>query len=177
MLALIITGDKHSGKSSFTKILCSRILGLELGTPICGLIQVPPLAGEEQKEWYLCDMVSGEERLLLTTIEREGWPQRGRFWINQATFEWANERLLDSIGKSVFLVIDEIGPLELEGGGYHEALSELRRIDEAEGDIPILIVVVRRELVDAVIERYSLEWTKMLDTSRPWEEEFGEFVY
>lgn len=175
MISLIITGDKHSGKSTFSKILYSRIMEQGLASA-GGIIQVPHHQKEEQTEWYLSNLRSGEERLLLTTKEREGWPHWKRFWINQGTFKWANEYFINPNYKHDFLIIDEIGPLELEGLGYHEALVELVRRDELECDVPIIIAVVRRELVDTVIERYSLETTLNFDTKEPWEEQFKELV-
>ncbi len=171
MIAIVITGEKGGGKSSFTHTLCSRIE--EFGLSTGGVIQIPPLPDQKQKEWFLSDQSTGEIKLLLTTEEIQGWPRRGRFSINEATFEWARERLLAQAEKCEYLVIDEIGPLELEGGGYHEALVELLNRGEA---VPIILPVVRRELVERVLERYPIEAVQILDVSTPWEEELEKVI-
>lgn len=171
MIAIVISGDKGGGKSSFTHTLCSRIE--EFGLSTGGVIQIPPLPGQEQKEWFLSDQSTGEVKLLLTTEEIQGWPRRGRFSINEATFEWARERLLAQAETCEYLIIDEIGPLELEGGGYHEALVELLNRGDA---VPIVLPVVRRELVERVLERYPMEAIQILDVSNPWEEELEKVI-
>ncbi len=171
MITIGITGEKGSGKSTFTHALCSRIE--EFGLSTGGIIQIPPLPDQNQEERFLSDQSTGEIRLLLTTEEIQGWPRRGRFSINEATFEWARERLLAQAEKCEFLVIDEIGPLELEGGGYHEALVELRKRGDS---IPIILAIMRRELVEKVLERYPLECTQILDVSKPWDEELEKVI-
>ncbi|NLA92539.1 MAG: hypothetical protein GX842_03740 [Spirochaetales bacterium] len=174
MIAIVITGDKNSGKSTFTHTLCSRLD--EFGISTGGVIQIPPLPDQDQKEWFLSDQSTGEVRLLLTTEETQGWPRRGRFSINLDTFEWAKERLLASAEKYDFLVVDEIGPLELEGGGYHEALVELADRDEIDSSVGILLAIVRRELLEKVVERYNLEVSQIIDVNNPWEEELDKVV-
>lgn len=78
----------------------------------------------------------------------------GRFRFRAAAFEWANERLRAAAasGGGTPLVIDEIGPLELAGGGLHAGL--LAALDRPGGE---LLLVVRTHLVDEVRTKFGLQ--------------------
>jgi nucleoside-triphosphatase THEP1 len=78
----------------------------------------------------------------------------GRFVFDADAFSlaaaWLNQDLLDS--KIKYIMLDEVGPLELAGLGWDSWLREgLQRLDDK-----TLIMVVRESLVDKVIENYGL---------------------
>lgn len=77
----------------------------------------------------------------------------GRFAFRAAAFDWANARLIEAARdpRCPPLVIDEIGPLELRGGGLHAGLTAA--LERSEGQV---YLVVREHLVDAVRERFAL---------------------
>lgn len=69
----------------------------------------------------------------------------GRFRFSKNNFARAIEIIRDSIRKEGWLIIDEIGPLELKGGGFQDVLMEVmaQRKDK-------VLLVVREGLVEKV---------------------------
>lgn len=49
----------------------------------------------------------------------------GKFLFSKINFEKAIQIIRDSIHKDGWLIMDEIGPLELRGGGFHDVLMEV----------------------------------------------------
>lgn len=80
----------------------------------------------------------------------------GNYIFLKSGFEKAKEILKRDFEKNYdWLVIDEIGPLELEGNGLEPVISELlNRLNAFEG---ILILVVRDKLLNQVIQKFRLE--------------------
>lgn len=75
-------------------------------------------------------------------------------------FEKLADELLEGECKRGFLVIDELGPLELlRGGGLNEALALLEKGPCARWDNAL--VVVRASLVDLAVERFSKTWPRV----------------
>lgn len=90
--------------------------------------------------------------------------QVGRFVVRQAAFDWAEARLTraaEGQGAST-LVVDEIGPLELQGRGLARALRSL--LERSSVD---LVLVVRETLLDRVIAEFGLEQPALLDLPHP----------
>jgi nucleoside-triphosphatase THEP1 len=81
----------------------------------------------------------------------------GKFVFLESTFNWGREQLQLSINNpSKYLVIDEIGPLELSGQGLEPVVTEI--IQNREQFVKKnLILVVRENLLDQVISHYNLE--------------------
>jgi nucleoside-triphosphatase len=94
--------------------------------------------------------------------ENEATVSVGRFVFLQKTFDLANEILINEFEEDdfEFLVIDEIGKLELKGAGLNPAARHILQSNrKLEGDI---ILVVRSFLVEACIARYGIENYKVI---------------
>ena len=75
----------------------------------------------------------------------------GRFIFSKTAFEKASRIIRNAKDKKGWLVIDEIGPLELRKGGFYKALSDVLKNHAAQ-----LLLVVREGLVDKVKEFFEL---------------------
>ena len=75
----------------------------------------------------------------------------GRFAFSKAGFEKAIQIIRDAINKEGWLIIDEIGPLEIKGEGFCDLLKEVlaQRNDK-------LLLVVREGLLQQVKEYFSI---------------------
>lgn len=77
----------------------------------------------------------------------------GRFRFRAAAFSWANARVIDAASDTrATLVIDEVGPLELGGGGLVPGLQAA--LDRAHGR---LVLVVRELLVNDVRRAFGID--------------------
>lgn len=79
----------------------------------------------------------------------------GKYKFSTQTFEWAKKIILDSFEKELdYLIVDEIGKLELEGKGFEPAIREI--ISKRERFSGKIIFVVRDSLLEKFIECYDL---------------------
>ncbi len=130
----IITGDKYSGKSTRLLEISKTIPNPE------GFISI-----RTENGYSLLDLRRGKTSLLMT--DEPLFPDRFRRWyFDQKLFDAANSRLESISSGTVF--IDEIGRLELDGGGFAPALRALRSHDID------LIIAVRDAFLQDVIERF-----------------------
>ncbi|TFH01973.1 MAG: hypothetical protein E4H13_03430 [Calditrichales bacterium] len=89
----------------------------------------------------------------------------GRYHFLKSTFQWAREELVRAIRETPpFLVIDEIGPLELSGKGLEPAIGEALYLSERNPEVT-QIWVVRKSQVTRVVQHYGLEGKYILDQS------------
>ncbi|MFC5272195.1 nucleoside-triphosphatase [Adhaeribacter terreus] len=82
--------------------------------------------------------------------------QVGRYTFSERTFAWANHVLLQTsrLPGIKWLVVDEIGPLELQGKGLNPALEIIF------SNLPPhlnLILVIREKICESVLEIYDLK--------------------
>lgn len=112
----------------------------------------------------LTPVVEGK-RIFLDARTRERFPMEadngemdvlrvGRFVFSKNNFEKASDLLRKAKDTKGWLIIDEIGPMELKGEGFAEVLKELLK-QQPEGQT--MILVVRESIVDKVREYFRLE--------------------
>ncbi|WP_417213445.1 nucleoside-triphosphatase [Bizionia sp.] len=92
-----------------------------------------------------------------TDVETEKIIQIGNFRFLKSAFDKANNYLLTiaSNNPNNYIIIDEIGKLELKNDGLHESAEQLIskfQLDEKHH----VILVVRDYLLDAVLEHYAI---------------------
>lgn len=107
---------------------CQRAVDLARarGLSIAGVISPPVYYGEEKIAILLRDVSMGEERRLARRAGEGDRPTVGRWVFDDEVVAWGN-RVLEGTPVCDLLVIDEIGPLELEqGAGLTVALDALR---------------------------------------------------
>lgn len=75
----------------------------------------------------------------------------GKYKFSISSFNDITNYTLKSLeSKPDFVVLDEIGPLELKGLGFHELLTSLLSLDSN------LILVIRNTLLEQIIQNYKL---------------------
>ncbi len=143
-LIILITGLRGVGKTT----LCLRTVTLakNAGYSCAGLLTLR----EEGDLRILVDVRTGNRRSL-TASGPTGIPV-GRYLFDPDTLAWGTAILARSIPCDL-LVLDELGPLEMTGGGWAIGMDILR-----EGRFLLALVVVRPELVTEVLERFPDAW-------------------
>ncbi|WP_133365851.1 hypothetical protein [Qipengyuania sediminis] len=137
----ILTGPKHSGKSS--RLEAWAITRTDVG----GLLQ---RAGAQGR--YLTAIGTDVTVPLESRDPDEAEIEVGRFRFRQAAFDWANAHLARVASERglATVILDEIGPLELEGGGI---ASGARAILAATP--PRVVLVVREGLAEAAARAFA----------------------
>ncbi|HEX7845099.1 MAG TPA: nucleoside-triphosphatase, partial [Chitinophagaceae bacterium] len=109
-------------------------------------------AGKQNIHGILTPVVNGK-RVFMNAETKEQWPMEaigdeetilvGKFIFSKTGFQKAIQVIREAIDKKGWLIIDEIGPLELRGEGFHPVLKEtlLHRHDN-------LLLVVREGLAE-----------------------------
>ncbi|MBW8359531.1 MAG: NTP transferase domain-containing protein [Weeksellaceae bacterium] len=144
----ILSGRKGSGKTT------SLLRWAEKSINITGFLS-PKIDGKRSfqnlKTWELRPMENKNSTLKV-----------GKYVFDEETFSWAAEELyLQFQGDTEWLVIDEIGPLEVrKQQGFHEFL--LKILHENGPLKPKLLFVVRDTLVDEFLDHYKITSCKIL---------------
>jgi len=169
---ILIVGPVNGGKTTLLNGLCSRLdsEGFRLG----GMLGKPPLPGKEKKDWLLSDLKSGEVRLVMTITERKGWERFGRFWVDRKVFDWANACILGAFDTTDYLVFDEIGPIDLAGGGLAPSFSAA-----LEGYGGSIVAVVRRSLLHEIAKTFGIAVgeTRIMSPDLSLDVQYDKVVY
>jgi nucleoside-triphosphatase THEP1 len=79
----------------------------------------------------------------------------GKYHFLKETFNWGNAKLIESYSKKPeWLIIDEVGKLELAKKGLEPAITEI--LQSLTRNKTKIILVIRDYLVDEVLQKYNL---------------------
>jgi len=113
-------------------------------TPVVGAKRV--FMNAQTKEQFPMEATGKEETLVV-----------GRFVFSKAGFEKAIQIIRDAINKEGWLVIDEIGPLELKGEGFCDVLKEVLSVKREK-----ILLVVREGITEKVKEYFNIHDIEIL---------------
>jgi nucleoside-triphosphatase THEP1 len=121
-MILVLTGTVHSGKTTFLRELLPSLEAL--GLPVCGYLS-PLVEVEGRTAGYdLLDIKKGQSIPFLRTEGEPWWQKVGPYFFIPQGLAAATAAILGhSPGET--LIIDEVGPMELSGGGVWPALKEV----------------------------------------------------
>ncbi len=146
----VITGGRGAGKSTLAAAMAAALE--RRGLKPAGIVALGLWDKDERAGFDLADLFSGS-RTPLARRGPGGAVRAGPFRFEAAGLAagaaaFAPEKV--SAAGAVF--IDELGPLELEGGGWAAQLGGLLGTDG-----PPLVLVVREELLEKVLARWRLK--------------------
>jgi len=143
---VLLTGERGTGKTH----LCQRVVeeARRRGFSCTGVLSPALFDGQEKVGISLVDVATGEERPLASAEDASQGLQWGRYGFVPSSLTWGGA-LLTRATPCQLLVVDELGPLELElGQGLVKALDVL-----AQGGFSLALVVVRPALLNEVTAR------------------------
>ena len=155
---VIVTGDTGSGKTTMVRDVIERLR--DRGICIGGILAPGLLDGDRRTGFDLVDLGTGLSAALAREEPgpREPHAQWSRFAFSPGGLALGQRALgPDAFGADV-IVVDEVGPFELSGGGWAAALDMLAR--EYTGT---MLVVARASVVDAVRMRWGSADTLVCD--------------
>lgn len=143
----ILTGPVHTGKTTRLMHWASSQKNID------GIFQ--PIIDEKR---FIYNIASRTLKMLESPSNSidEKVIKIGNYRFSKDVFLWAQNALLNSLDKNLeWLIIDEIGPLELDGYGLEPAVSIILSEDEKyEGNI---LCVVRDPMLEKFVEHYGLK--------------------
>jgi nucleoside-triphosphatase THEP1 len=148
----IITGPPGSGKTTFLSNLIKELRDLKIQTG--GFLAEGFWSDDARSHFELVDLFSNERILFCTKEPHTGWNKIGHFYVNPSAISFG-KKVLNTINISEFpiCIIDEVGPYELLGKGWSDAIQ---RIVKDLPDKP-MIWIVRENLVQTVIRHFGID--------------------
>jgi nucleoside-triphosphatase len=141
----VVTGATGSGKTPLVLSVAHELRAS--GFRIAGFIQPAIVEGGAKIGFSIRDLATGETTDLARRVNEGSGRFGTSFTFFDSGFELGN-RALAELEPGSFLIIDELGPVELRGGGHWPAVNRAVRSTMVAG----LVVVVRRTLVPALVE-------------------------
>jgi nucleoside-triphosphatase THEP1 len=146
---ILVTGKVNSGKTTLMKKLIEQE-SLQGNFP-AGIIAPGVFQNGEKIGFNVTDLSTGKSKPLARVGNAESYKfSEGRFVFSKAGFDFAKKALLNFRPRGV-VFLDEVGPLELKGGGYAACLEKL-----LVSDINKLYISVRDECVVRVRQKFLL---------------------
>ncbi len=153
----ILTGPTQSGKTTHL------IAWVKFHTRCAGILS-PVL----NKKRFIYAIHTNEYRPLETEndmVAEEGTISIGKYTFLQSSFAWAQEQLKRALDKNPkWIIIDEIGPLELSGKGLEPMVGKILKSYKSNKKFR-LVLVVRESLLDKVVRHYDLQGKYSVDRS------------
>jgi len=154
----IISGEKHQGKTTFVKNLVEnlQLKNIQIG----GFISPGKFEKNQRSDFSILDLKTGISKPLSSIHFSEG-ESIGPFRFNRDGQNFGKEMLKpENLRDCRFVVIDEIGPLELKDHGWATSIDLLMGHPEIAH-----IWVVRKSLVNEVIKKWQIFDVQIFDIS------------
>ena len=144
---VLLVGGIGSGKTSTGLRLLSLLR--QSGVRVGGFLAPRVMEGDETVGYSLIDLATNATHPF-AGLERSDVPI-GRFFVSKEGLATADRAVTAALGEAAVVFVDEVGRLELGGGGHAPAIARLLASDV----LPILLV--RDELVDEVVGTFCIE--------------------
>lgn len=158
-MIFILSGPVHGGK---TTLLENSLAGwASRGLAFGGFLSVAVLDGQGRTEYDLLDLKEGRR---LPFLRRTGEPEAertGPFFFVGRTLELARAIILRA-GPGELLIVDEVGPLELQGSGLWPALREVIFRPDVK-----TVLVVREEILEKFVASLGAAVPLIFDVRDP----------
>lgn len=142
-----LTGKSGAGKTQAIQILIKA--AQNAGLSVFGFYCPAIFTEKEKTGMQVCLLPNGEIYVLGTLEKRKDWLQIGRWCMDPSVFGLVNDHLKQFVSSDL-LLIDEIGPAEIEGKqGWPNALELLK-----EGRFKLGVVSFRPAFIQYFNENY-----------------------
>lgn len=160
VLVKIISGIQNSGKTTLASTLEAEYR--EKGFLTAGFIADAEYTQGRKDTYYYRDLKTGRREMAVSAvkpIDSKGWIRHdfSRFYFSDRAFSFAENLLLEAVSSenkilADYIFIDELGPLELDGGGLFNVVQRI--IGCFHGTI---CLVIRESLVQSLSDKLGLK--------------------
>ncbi len=152
----IITGEPRQGKTSFVLKLAEKLN--QLGYTTGGFVAPGEFRDNRRFLFNITDLKTGQTKPLCKR-GADGSETTGPFTFFDEGQQFGKHLLEpENLRDCNFIVIDEIGPLELQGKGWAD--SVFRLLDK---EVAHQIWVVRKSVVEDVIKKFNVDFATIFD--------------
>lgn len=156
----IITGEQGAGKTSFLSAFVELLKNNEI--TLGGILARGEWENDKRTKFLMEDLSSGHLMPLASLEKCKNWYSLGRFFFNPASVSYGNALMQsDEIQENDIIILDEIGPFELQGEVWANGLRKIRNTYSG-----ILIISVRQTLVREVCRHWNLQNPVIIDVTR-----------
>jgi nucleoside-triphosphatase THEP1 len=165
-----VTGNIHQGKTQFTEQLVDRLKKEKI--IVKGFLAKGKFENNIRTEFFIQDIQSGQNEKLCTIKAGTNPGKTDRFLFLENGLNFGCE-ILDakSISPEEIIVIDEVGPYELKGLGWSNALELLLKKNDLR-----MIWVVRNSLMYDIFRRFGIVNAVIFNISEDSVEESAHFI-
>ncbi|HOY31875.1 MAG TPA: nucleoside-triphosphatase [Bacteroidales bacterium] len=157
---IIIRGTEKTGKTTFLQDIVMQLNNNNISTG--GFTAPSVFKNNEHIGYDLIDLSNGQRTVLARTHGNDEMPIVGKFYFSLEGLATGNKILKpENLANVNVVVVDEVGPWELQNQGWAQSLSRLVKSFESP-----MIWVVRESIVDKVIENWSLKNPLVVDTKK-----------
>jgi len=157
---IIVTGETGSGKTTLVREAVTRLRAR--GADVAGILAPGLFEHGRRTGFLIVDLATGASTALAGEHDGEAGPHArwSRFAFRPEGLSLGELALGPSAENADVIVIDEVGPFELSGGGWASALDRLAH--DYEGT---MLLVARAAVVDAVRARWGSPDTVVCEES------------
>ena len=149
-IIFILTAGVGAGKTSTARDIIQSLQ--KRGVRCRGFLSAGIDVDGVRSGFRLEDIHSSESVILCQTTYQEGWTPTGRYYFNPESLEFGNKVLNPAnLVETDLVVIDEIGPMELNNHGWAESIRTLCQ----SSPMPQLWIV-RESLVKQIVRKWSV---------------------
>lgn len=147
MAIFLLSGPIRSGKTT-------KLLNWVAKRNDVGGILTPDLNGLR----ILIDISQQKQYAFQVNDEHENVVQIGRFYFSSDAFQTGRNIIArERQSPKSWLVIDEVGPLELQGQGFEPEISITVNFLKQQNPAKNLLLVVRQNLLDQVLRHFKID--------------------
>lgn len=117
---IVIIGDEHVGKTTCLKNIIDLYKSLDY--KVGGILSPGEMLDDRKAQILAVNVQTDEKRILAESEEFQTEIIIGKYYFHEEVLHWCNQILNGCINNNVTL-IDEFGPLELNGGGFESGFE------------------------------------------------------
>jgi nucleoside-triphosphatase THEP1 len=163
---VIITGDKHSGKTTFVKEMIAHLVNS--GVQCTGFFAEGLWQDDGKRASF--NLVTLPQNIVIPLSNRENtsWEQHGPFRYNPEALA-VGKQLLENATRDSIIFIDEIGKQELDGLIWADAFENVLH-----RNTNTIVITVRKSFLEDVVDKWHLNHALVVDATTDCPEEIAK---